>query len=259
MSSKNFNIIDAVRYGYLGVWHHRGPLLRSAWFPMGVAVMCQFIVAMMGAGNVFAEFLLQLPAVVTLGWYLFIVTRLLLLGEDIARLDPSPAARRARESDMRAFVISFTLLNMGAVLLAILGMLATAYASGQGAANAAAAMLALAILTIMIWGLRLYALPILVSIGYPVKKFLYAVNGAPFSFSLIATFVLCPLLPVMMVSGLLLSTFIDTAAADPTAALTKAQVIGMILLSAPLKLATFALMTAATLGALHQVIGGRKP
>lgn len=195
-----FSIFDAARKGLGDLLTHGSYVVRVGVVPMTASVLTAVALGMNNEADVFnliANFLWGLPAEIFLGWFLFVYARLLVLGEHVDRLDPDVAFRRQRQQLLRACVMIFVLFKM---LMAgshhfFIWIMENRTPDGDMPLKLATLLW----MGLLFWALRLGALPILAAVDYPLKRFMLAAHGPGLSFQLFALWLICFVLPQMLV------------------------------------------------------------
>jgi hypothetical protein len=249
MSRGRFHILEATKQGYAFTMRHASYLARAALLPIIVDALTAFYVKTVhpDAGNI-EEFLWLFPSGVTIGWFMFIQTRLMLLCERLDRLPRHDAAYlQDRVSCMRASIIISLLFGMLTTLFTAFMVWATqANPDGKNTLLMAASMMSIGA---MFWGLRFGVAHIVAAAGYPLKKFIFTVNGIEFSLRLVGL-TLAVALPIMfafqMLSGIIVTADQDIGTVQ-TAVFTAIISIVSVLMAA--------ILNAAATFALKEVLG----
>ncbi len=257
MNNGRFKVFDAVRNAYIFVGREWPYLLKIGLAPMALQVcLSLFIEFTQADASAVAGYLWGLPATMSFAWFMFLETRLLLLGERIDRLPADPAYLADFQRAMQLSVLSSLLFNMamaGAVMLEMTLLRAT-----QKGVSGFADLGGFVLIGAIFWGLRFGIIPILMAVRHPVRPVLRQVQGMLFSLRLAGLGVVC-LFPVaflyQIVILLLLGDVVDPAL---EVSLTSAQKVALTLAGAPFSLLVSALLNAATVYALKQVLAERR-
>ena len=196
MSGNNtsFNMPMAIRNGYRFVSREWAYLARFCLLPLGVSLITDIAGYYLRTTKIsyFENFIWSIPAFTLMGWLLFIEARLLLLNERAPELPPDPEYVMERRRAMSASVLLFILFNMAAVAI-------YAYCEwGGDKNNPLINFFWLFLVGTAIWGVRFAVTPILAAVGYPIKKYIFQVNGISISLRLLALFLLT-IFPVIIV------------------------------------------------------------
>lgn len=244
MDNGRFGIIRAVKNAWIFTVAQRGYLARIGLLPLclqaGTAVLLQQFAP---SASMPEAFLWTLPANLTLAWFMFAEVRLLLLGERLDRLPQDEAFLQERRRAMKLSVIILLLLDMAT------GVLFFAWLAVSAFPPVARALSQAAMTALLLWTLRYSVAHVAAAVGYPLKDFLRRVQGPMFALRLAGMGLLCAmplyyLLAVVLVSAL-------PADGEPTAA----QIMLGICISAPVSLLALALMNAAAVFALKEILG----
>jgi hypothetical protein len=255
MDNSRFSILTAVREAYVFVGREWVYLFKAGLLPMGLQLVTAFFVHFqLPDASPIEAYLWGLPATVLFSWFIFAETRLLLLGERLHALPADPAHLARRRRAMQASVASSLLFNMG--IVAALSLLLTMEGSAQWKQSPALTAFSFALLALLFWALRFGVVPLLAAVEYPLRPVLQQVRGAMFSLRLMGMAIIC-VLPVTFAFRLFVSSVVAGAAVDAETPLklTEAQQAALIGASAPVSLLIAALLTAAAVSALRQILG----
>ena len=247
MYKTSFSILDATLESYRFVWREAGYLARIGFLPLAANLICAFYIELMLENpSIIARWLWQMPATALLAWFMFVEVRLILLGERLgARSTALVEPAETRKSKMGASVILWLLFSMG--LTAAAGFMhwsLTQQLFGVHALTTAAVML---LIGALFWALRFSVLHILAAVGFPIRTFIFAVNGIGFSFRLLAMGLLC-FFPVLFMFQAIATPFIE----DPKN-LTQDDILVTMAISAPMSITLAAVLNAAAAFALKQI------
>lgn len=255
----NFSISDALRDGYRTSWRMRAYLLRLSVIPLVVHALTQAVkvyvvydAQTLVLPSPYLMFLLELPATVAFGWFIFAQSRAMLLGERTDSLPAEAGYRAARLDCLRASVIFFILYKMFMTVCYSL-MLKISQVNPQAEATLPT-VLFMVLVGIMFWSVRLTLAPAVSAVGYSVKHYIFAVNGAMISLNLLAVGFVC-LLPVFMMMALVNGLILG---GDVSAEPTQAQVLAVGAAMAPITLFFFATANAAAVCGLRQLFARSK-
>lgn len=256
-SNSRFNIFAAVKNAYLFVGRERAYLFKTGLVPAAAQIACAlFVQCQRPDASPVEAYLWSLPATLLLGWFLFLETRLLLLGERQESLPAEGAGGAARRKGLEASVAAFALFNMGVVAAFTALLYIEAFVQKAGAGGTAAGFVELLLIGALFWGVRLGIVPILAAVRYPVRAALRQTWGLMFSLRLIGMSIL-GVLPVMFLFQILLAAVFAGAPAPSGAgfSLTVGQQTLLNVIGAPMSLLASALLNAAGAYALKEILG----
>ncbi|MEZ0226943.1 MAG: hypothetical protein ACAH83_20495 [Alphaproteobacteria bacterium] len=172
MSSTSFNIPASIRNGYLFVVQEWQYLARFSLLPFGITLITSVLMYHQRREfSIFEDFLWNAPAYALLGWFLFLEARLLLLGERASMLPDDPAYTAERRNAMWACIAVFMLFIMGyRTLFAYLVW-------GFDKKNAIINFFWLFLIGAGIWAIRFAVAYILAAVNYPIRRYIFQVNG----------------------------------------------------------------------------------
>ncbi len=257
MDSGRFSIFKAARNAYAFAGKEWLYLLKLGLLPMGA----QFATALFTQfqrpdASPIESYLWGLPAMALLAWFMFLETRLLLLGERVGHLTKDPAYLAERHHDMKLSMLTAILFNMGSA--AATSILLTALDSKLWGINWLVTATGLLTIGAMFWGVRFGVVSIVAAVHYPIRKVLQKTWGMLFSLRLISVAMLCTF-PVAFLFQLIAVTVLAGAAdADVPLKLTDAQQIAITAAGAPLSLLAVALLNAGTAFALKEILGSKR-
>lgn len=188
MSHNSFDIIGAAVNAVRFVARERRYMLAAAVFPLTATLLANFMAyfVVKQQESVLFTVMLLLGEAAMDGWFMFLQTRLILLGERLEAPAQDPAAQRLRHNDMRAAVLTWMLFKLWlTVVVMYLVWVADAAKQQETSGIGFFTIIGLFLLGAWIWSLRLGVAHILVSVGYSVKKYLFRVNGLMGSLRLI--------------------------------------------------------------------------
>ena len=252
MNDARFGIFEAAKNAYVFIGREWLALLKAGLIPMGVQAALSFFIEFgLEKASLLEGYLWSLPAAALFGWFAFIQTRLLLLGERVETLPKDTTFLLMRDRAMKACVISSLLFNMG-----ISAALAALVASGEWAQQAGgkslpATVASLFLIGAVFWGMRFSALPILAAVHYPFQPYIRRVRGMMFSLRLFGLGVIS-LFPVAILFQIFTTPFVAAATAGQA---TDAARAGLIIVTAPLSLLIAMVLNAALAFALKEVLG----
>lgn len=204
MLNQSFKIFEAIRNSNLflkGNWRY---LLKMSLLPLLVHLISgTFVQLTKSDASIFEIYLWNLPSVAAFGWFTFIQTRLIFLGETLHNIPADSWYRQNRKHSMQASVIIFILFNMF-FTFATSGMMLLAIADqADRVKHSAAGMLTLLIVAALFFGIRYAFLYILAAINFPLKVFIKHLFHPLISVQIIAATTMV-LLPVIIVFQILL-------------------------------------------------------
>ena len=255
-NNSRFNIFEAVKKAYLFVGREWLYLLKAGLLPMGAQIAAAAFVQYQRPDSSLIEgYLWGLPAAALLGWFVFLQTRLLLLGERVDRLPRDLAYLADRRHAMKISVLTTVLFNMGTAGALALWMAVEEIA--QSSANKALGMIGLLLIGGVVWGVRFGIIPLLAAVHYPIRPVLRQTADMLFSLRLVGMGLLCTM-PVVFLFRFLFVAVVPVSG-DPMAKLSDGEQLALTVISAPLSLMCAALLGAATAYALKEILGsGRK-
>ncbi|MBI1214745.1 MAG: hypothetical protein GC185_02875 [Alphaproteobacteria bacterium] len=208
MSGNRFNTIEAAQKGYAFAWKERGYLARAALLPMGASIIFGMFlgryvpdpktVPEWMTGNLFF-----LPTDALMGWYIFLLARLALLGEKLEAVPRDPRAMAGWKNLRNGCVLSYMLIKV-----ALIGLQAVMiYTATVRPPTAGMAVLAMFSIGAFFWGVRFIAAPLLLAVGYPVRAYIFRVNGIGISLRVVGL-VFLGILPVMLAAMIIGGLFL---------------------------------------------------
>lgn len=248
MSGSRFNISAAVRNAYVFAGRERGYLARISLLPFGVALVTNYLVVTEYAGlSPFILFLIHMPSTVLYGWFMFLEARLLLLGERADALSPDAAATGRRRA-MQASVLVWLLFNMWTT--SFMAYHSWAAANNRSADNSVVMFFLLFLFGGFIWSIRFSLAHLLAAVDYPIRQYVYQVNGIGISFRLLALYFICSM-PVFVAFLLVMAV----AFPQPGAPITGGIVALRIVCETLFVFLVMILTTAAGCFALKEILG----
>lgn len=255
MGDSRFNIPAAIRSGYLFVGREWQYLARAGLLPLGVSLITELLMYHQKREfSFFEDFLWHLPALTLFGWLMFVEARLLLLGERAGYLQGDPAYLSERQRALWACVLVWVLFIMARTSL-------FAYiAWGTDKSNPLVRFSWLFLFGAGIWAIRFYVAPILAAVGYPIRRYIFQVNGILISLRLAALY-LMTCMPVAVLEYGMRTLILPEEAKDK---LVEQEMLGMlpestattlITLDAFADLAAMLLLTAVFSYALKEILG----
>jgi len=258
MQNSRFSIFPAVRDAYNFLLQEWAYLLKMAALPLGASIATGFFVTFLRPdASALEDFLWRLPATLVLAGFLFLLTRLLLLGERITALPQDAAAVAERRRSFTLFWLTYILFDMGRAAL----MLLPAYLHKlAGAAFTSFSFpLGVVLVCIAFWGIRLMVLPTLCAVRYPLSPVLRRVQGPFFSLQLYGLVFTCTIPPAALFAilyNLLAPEIVQKLMTSQP--LTFGQTFFNIVLQAPLQCLVAAATSAGIAFALRQILGEAK-
>ena len=259
----NFDFIDSASEGYKFVWEKRQDILPLAALPLVVKIALVSVITMMAMGdNFLRQGLLLIPFYVAEGWFLSVIIRMAIWGDNTRTLQFSGdgLAPEGAIRALRAGVIMFTLIKVIGAAVSGLAMDSGLAETMQGKPVAAGDPLmsfvaASGLLLITIWVFRLLWLYVPVALGYSVRGYMHAMRGFKSSFQIIALWLLC-FVPIF-VALLMGLEFINTTFPQANVAEGGARGFAQIAISAlttSAELAIDAISAAAAAFAVHHMM-----
>jgi len=257
-NNNRFSIFEAVKNAYIFVGEEWLYLLKAGLLPMAVQIAVELFIQFQRPKEIsFIEvYLWELPAIAFSGWFLFLESRLLLLGERLDRLPKDPDYLSDRKQAMKLSVLVTVLFYMGITvaqtLLEVTGELS------QSSTNLSLQAGSLMIIGGLVWGVRFGIVPTLAAVRHPIRPVLRQTKGMMFSLRLVVVGLAC-FLPVTFLLGVITAPFIpDWPDLTTMAKLTEMQQFGLIVADAPSSLIFKALFCASVAYALKQILGSRR-
>lgn len=193
MNNISFNMALAIRSGYLFVAREWQYLARFSLLPIGVSLITDLAMYYQKREiSMFEDYLWNMPALALFGWFMFVEARLALMGERAGHLPTDPAYMAERKQALAASVLVWLLFVMGrTTILAYLTW-------GIGKSNPLINFFWLFLIGAGIWGIRFSVAHILAAVGYPIRRYIFQVNGIFISLRLAGLY-LMTCLPVALV------------------------------------------------------------
>ena len=249
MSNSNFRILDAVLSSYR--------LLRKEWrYLFGLALLpgslyflsTVFVQFARAEASMLEQFMWTLPSIALYGWFMFQQTRLIIFGERIDSLPAAPVFHTERLRQMRASVMVWMLFNMA--FMGTLIFLFSTLKIGPAERHPVAGVMAMMGLGLCFWGIRFSIVHILAAVDYPIKSFVFRVNGVGISLRLIAMG-LVAMLPLALALQIILSLL-----TSPELGLESVSFVTMAVLSCFFSMLSTIILNSASVYALKQMLGG---
>lgn len=215
--SQNFQMIDCVAQAVQALWAQRVLVVRLAAIPVLVKAMTVFLFIIMGVqDNILRQGLYALPAYFVEGFFVAVMIRLALYGEQwpfFLTGDAQEDQKRltSRRRAIKACGLMYVLLRLISVVVMGVGMaqigaepqtVVEQEAALQEAAGSAggwiAAMGAGALLLLTLWSYRYFVLYVPIALGFSPKAFLQKIWGLKASFHLLGVS-LCCMVPVIVI------------------------------------------------------------
>lgn len=261
-SNDRFSIFSAVKSAYIFTGREWLYLAKASLLPIGVQIIISLFVLYQRPQASFAEQnLWDIPAALALGWFIFLVVRLMLLGERQGRLLPDRKYLSARWRAMQACVLAFVLFSMGLDVARtaaeiLWSIVAQAGPDAPGSLVNGCMLLAASVVGVILWALRFGIVPILAAVHHPIRPVLRRTRSMFFSFRLLGLSFLCAL-PISLVFELIVGTLIPGAEELPPK-LTDPQQVAIIIINAVLTVLCLALLAAGAADALKQILGANR-
>ncbi len=186
MSGSKFSIQAAIKSGYLFVGREWAYLARLALLPFGVDLITDLVIYFQKVDTItfLEDFLYSLPSIALSGWLMFVQARLLLTGERPPHLSSDPEFLHERRRALSASVLVWILFNMARAT--IISYLVWSLDKDTPLVKFAA----LVLLGGGIWGVRFWVANILAGVGYPIRRYIFQVNGIGISLRLAGLYIL---------------------------------------------------------------------
>lgn len=202
MSGSQFSITGAIGRGYRLVRDETPYLSRLAALPVGVNFLTQMVFGLQDALQLsqFGIYLVTLPTSILTARFMFQIARLAILGEREGYLPKDPAHAAERRRLMQASVMLWLLVNAGFTTIVgyqeWVGMQEIMAHGGNpnftlNASSALSGMAAvynsigLLLIGAGIWGIRFSVAHILAAVGFPIRRYIFQVNGIGISLRLL--------------------------------------------------------------------------
>ena len=250
MNKQRFDIIGCALLGMRSVFAERRYLLAAALMPVGVTALIELLkIYGIQDPSILSETLTMLPTGAAAAWFMFLQTRLLVFGERAEAVPPENILPRRRAFETSALL--WLLLQM-----ALLGMVAFmmywARATQSGDVGSLVNVAGYLLLGASFWALRLGVVHILGAIGYSIREYIFQVNGIMVSVRLLGL-MMCISFPLALLASPLSAALFG--ALQDIASVSPLQMAGLVSLNIILKYLLFALLNAAAVFALRQMLG----
>lgn len=254
MKKGYFHITQAVLNAYHFVWREWRHLAGLAVIPLLASFVTEIATeALRPDASPFEDFLWMIPATALSAWFMFAIIRYQLFGERVTQLMEQGDADYLKERHrlMQASAIVWILFNMA--ILSI-GMFLSYISKTENAAEHSGLVLAsMFLIGASFWGVRFSLAHLLVAIGYPVKQFIFQVDGVGISFRLIGMGLMAAFPILMILQGILGLFFPADLQNISGLSFSIIIVIGTIL-----SFVMTALLTSAAGFALQEMLGSPK-
>jgi hypothetical protein len=210
----SFDIIEASGKGYRFVWIERGYLMRLAFVPFFIKLICSTLAVVLGWDHhIIRQAIVMLPSYLADGWMVSHLVRLVFLGQRWPfRPGPDPEMDRAMlEERARSISRGVSVFVLAQYALAGVSFIFFVYFSPYiNNANEppppAVALLSVLGMLFSVWAFRLMWLYIPAALSYPLRIFLREIRGFSTSIFMFGTWLIC-MLPPLFICSLLLSVF----------------------------------------------------
>jgi len=253
MDYSRFSIFEAVRNAYIFAGREWQYLLKAALLPMGAQIATVlFIQYQRPEASQLEIYLWGLPSTILFAWYMFLETRLLLLGEKLDRLPQDAAYLSGRRHDMELSVLVAVLFDMArmALLLMLMGIVP---ANPEQPMPPPLVLVGLIIMGVLFWGMRFIITPTLAAVHHPIRPVLHKLRGSLFSLRIICMGFIA-LLPVGMAARTTPTRWRTTAATTQTASVR----IFTLIVDSLLSFASVTVINASVGCALKQILNPRR-
>lgn len=204
MIKQGFKIFNAISSGSFFLRRNCGYLLKFSIIPLILHIAGNIFVQIQRPdASLFEIYLWNLPAVAAFGWFVFIQTRLIFLGERLDNIPENQWYKEGRINSMHASIIIFIFFNMFVTFSSgVMVMTAIADQANEIKHSLAGAITTLVTL-LMFFGVRYAFLPILAAVHFPLKIFMKKIVRPMISVQVIGASAMV-MLPVAIISqGLL--------------------------------------------------------
>jgi uncharacterized membrane protein len=195
-------------------------------------------------------YLWGLPATVLFGWFMFLETRLLLLGEKLDRLPQDADYLSDRRRDMELAVLAAVLFDMIRMAL-LVTLMAIVPANPEEPMAPPLVLVGLFIIGVLFWGMRFIIIPTLAAVHHPIRPVLQKLHGGFFSLRIVCMG-FAALLPVGITALILLGNPPETAAQAQTLH------VSTLIADSFLSFASVAVLNASVACALKQILNPRR-
>ncbi len=256
MDKSRFSIFEAAKQAYIFVGKEWFYLLRAGMLPVGAQITTTLFVQFdrQGASPI-ESYLWELPAAVLFAWFMFLETRLLLLGERLDRLPLDPAYLADRQHAMKVSVLTAVLFNMS--MAAAQALLLALGEQSQTGTSPLINIGGFFLIGAIVWGVRFGIVPTLAAVHHPIRPVLRQTEGMLFSLRLMGMGILC-VMPITFVLWLVTAPLLGGAETDAATKVTDAQQITFTAATALLSLVFASLISAGVAYALKQILGSGK-
>lgn len=253
MDYSRFSIFEAVRNAYIFAGREWPYLLKTGLLPIGAQIATVlFIQFQRPDASQLEIYLWGLPATVLFAWFMFLETRLLLLGERLDRLPEDAAYLSDRRHAMELAILAAVLFDMARMAL-LIGLMGIVPANPEESMPPPLVLVGIFIISVLFWGMRFIVAPPLAAVHHPIRPVLQKLRGGLFSLRIICMGFIA-LLPVGMAGLILLGTPPETAAA----AQAQTTHIPTLIADSFLSFASVAVLNAAVACALKQILNPRR-
>lgn len=253
MNSTRFDILDAATFGFRSAFAERRYLSLVALVPICITSAVELLKVFGLDNNGFmTELVCLIPISLAAAWFMFVQTRLLVFGERPPEHLIGTAAERRRQFEASALL--WLLMQMFA-----LGFLAFMLHWNQqikaDTLSAPVNIIGYLLIGATFWAARFFVAHILAATGYPLRDYIFRVNGVMVSLRLIALLFIV-MLPVALVASPIEQSLAQALRAQDAHPL---NIAGLIIVRTILNFVLLAVFNAACVQALRQMLGPQKP
>lgn len=253
MNSQRFDIIGAAAFGFQSVFAARKFLTAIAVVPVCIVTGIELLkIFALERQSLMTELISLIPISVAGAWFMFLQTRMMVFGETTPDTYKTPAEERRRAFE--ACALLWVLMQMIMLALLAYGLFWQQHMA-SGSVPAPVNILGYLLIGATFWGLRFSVVHILGATGYPIRQFIFRVNGAMVSLRMLA------LMCVVMFPIALVLSPVDQAlyAAVKADEISPLGIAGLSLLRVIFNFIVMAVFNAAGIYALRQMLGNSTP
>ena len=251
----DISLTEATVNGYGFIKDNFDKLLKWAVIPIVLNFFTYFIIDWQDPGaDHLKSFLYTLPGVAAFAWYVFVQTRLQVLGEDLGNLPGDEDFQMRRRDDAVLSVGCYVLFQMTMALIAFALSGTMDFEPGDTIETATMVRMFLGLMLIF-WLLKYGVLHLIAAVDGDIRDYLSRVQGAWFSFVIVgAGFV--STLPVLLLFMFLLG-FVAPDAANGN--VENSGRFAMYALGTVMSWSVITVLNATLVDTLRQLYEGKKP
>ncbi len=251
----DISMMEATANAYVFVKSHYHTLLKWAVVPIVLGFFSYIVIDWQEVGdNRLNTFLYGLPATATFAWYVFVQTRLQVMGEFAGQLPLDDHYADQRRDDMKASICCYILFQMAMALITFGLSQRLEMPEGRENVSPDQMIIVTAGLIIMFWMLKYGLLHLVTAVGGSIKGYLKRVQGSWFSFLLIGVGFVSTL-PVLLIFMFALSLVAPAATGDDLQTTAR---FGLYAIGTIMSWAVITVLNAALVDVLRQLYKGTK-